>query len=170
MFACLFYYIHDEPMCHKHHTEHSDDFQQQIDCKFYREILLPFFLNAKAKIERGREGEIKTREIQVSKKKCPQTSQDSKFLSTIPVIIFWHFLVIQHRSEQSQVKRYLMSSITNLVHELPHEFPNDLRLRILGNWEILEKCQIWVQTQPSAQSSFQKLKFDNSCQKIHKIR
>ena len=36
-------------------------------------------------------------------------------------------------SESPQVKRYLMSSITNLVHELPHELPNDLRLRILGN-------------------------------------
>ena len=31
-------------------------------------------------------------------------------------------------SESLQVKRYLMSSITNLVHELPHELPNDLRL------------------------------------------
>ena len=31
-------------------------------------------------------------------------------------------------SESPQVKRYLMSTITNLVHELPHELPNDLRL------------------------------------------
>ena len=28
-------------------------------------------------------------------------------------------------SESSQVKRYLISSITNLVHKLPHELPND---------------------------------------------
>ena len=32
-----------------------------------------------------------------------------------------------------QVKRNLISSIANLVRELPHELPNDLRLRILGN-------------------------------------
>ena len=32
-------------------------------------------------------------------------------------------------SESPQVKRYLISNITNLVQELPHEFPNDLRLR-----------------------------------------
>ena len=32
-----------------------------------------------------------------------------------------------------QVKRYLISNITTLVHELPQELPNDLRLRILGN-------------------------------------
>ena len=90
--------------------------------------------------------------------------------TTILVIIFWHFLIIWLRSESSQVKRYLISSITNLVHELPHELPNDLRLRILGNQEILEKCQMWVQTQPKSQSSFQKLNVDNSCQKTHKIR
>ena len=64
----------------------------------------------------------------------------------ILVIMFRHFLIILLRSESPQVKRYLISSITNLVHELP----NDLRLRILGIYEILEKCQMWVQTQPSA--------------------
>ena len=44
------------------------------------------------------------------------------------------------------------------------------RLRILGNQEILEKCQIWVPIQPSTQYSFQILNFDNSCQKTRKIR
>ena len=39
------------------------------------------------------------------------------------------FFTMWLRSESPQVKRYLISSITNLVHELP----NDLRLRILGN-------------------------------------
>ena len=48
--------------------------------------------------------------------------------------------------------------------------PNDLRLRILGNQEILKKCQMWVQTQPHSHSSFQKLNVDNSCQKARKIR
>ena len=37
-----------------------------------------------------------------------------------------------------------MSSIANLVYELPHELPNDLRLRILGNKEILGKSQTWA--------------------------
>ena len=39
-----------------------------------------------------------------------------------------------------------MSSIANLVYEFPHEWPNDLRLAILGNKEILRKYQIWVET------------------------
>ena len=57
-----------------------------------------------------------------------------------------------------------------MVDGLPRELPNDLRLRILGNYEILEKCQIWVEMQPSAQSSFEKLNVDNTCQKTGKIR
>ena len=43
-------------------------------------------------------------------------------------------------------------------------------LRILGNKEILEKSQIWIQTQLSDQSPFQKLNFGNSSQKTRKSR
>ena len=74
------------------------------------------------------------------------------------------------RSDSLQVNRYLISSITNLVYEFPNELPNHLRLRILGNQEILEKCQIRVETQPSAQSPFQKLNVDNSCKRTRKIK
>ena len=59
------------------------------------------------------------------------------------------------------MKRYLISSIAKLIHELPLELLNDLRLRILGNLEILEKFQICVETEPS----FKKLNFDKSSQK-----
>ena len=62
----------------------------------------------------------------------------------------------------------MISSIANLVHELPHELPNDVRLRIWGNKEILGKSQIWVETQPSAQSPFQKLNFGSNSQKTRK--
>ena len=86
------------------------------------------------------------------------------------VIIFWHFLIVFLRSQSPQVKRYLTSSIANSVHELPHELSNNLRVRILGNQEILAKYQMWGETQPSAQSSFQKQNLDNSSQKICKNR
>ena len=33
----------------------------------------------------------------------------------------------------SQVKRNVIISYKHGIYELPHEFPNDLRLRILGN-------------------------------------
>ena len=58
-----------------------------------------------------------------------------------------------------------MSSIANLVYELPHMFPNNLRLRTLGNKEILGKFKIWVETWPCPQPAFQKLNFVNSFQK-----
>ena len=56
-----------------------------------------------------------------------------KYYTIILIIIFWHFLIIFLRSESPQVKRYLISTITNLVQVLPHELPNDLRLTKLGN-------------------------------------
>ena len=65
-------------------------------------------------------------------------------LTRILGIIFWTFATFQKRFDTPQVKRYLISSIKSMVHELP----NDVRLRILENQIILEKCQNWVETQP----------------------
>ena len=57
-----------------------------------------------------------------------------------------------------------------MVYELPQELPNDLRLGILGNKEILGKSQIWGETKPSARPPLQKLSFGNSSQKTRKSR
>ena len=57
----------------------------------------------------------------------------SNMKTTILVIIFWNFRLCWHRFDSPQVKRNLISSIANLVYELFHELPNDLRLRFLGN-------------------------------------
>ena len=62
----------------------------------------------------------------------------------------------------------MISSIANLVYGLPHELPNDLRLRILGKKEVLGKSQIWVGT--SSQSPFQKLNFGSGSQNASKRR
>ena len=61
-------------------------------------------------------------------------------------IIFWNFSMFQYRPDSPQVKQNLISTITNFVCELPHELQNGLRLITLGNQEILEKPQIWVET------------------------
>ena len=45
-------------------------------------------------------------------------------------------------SDSPQVKGNLISSLANLAFELPHELPNNLKLRILENQEILQKSQI----------------------------
>ena len=52
---------------------------------------------------------------------------------TVLVITFSYFFIISFRCQSPRVNRYLISSITNLVHELPYELSNELRLRILGN-------------------------------------
>ena len=52
----------------------------------------------------------------------------------------------QYRFFLSQVKWNLISKVTNFVFELPQELPKYLRLRILGNQEILENSQIWLET------------------------
>ena len=46
----------------------------------------------------------------------------------------------------NDIKRNVISSIANLAYELPRKLPNDSRLRILGNKEILGKSQIWAGT------------------------
>ena len=46
----------------------------------------------------------------------------------------------------TKVNRNAVSSIADLVYELPHQLPNDLRFRILGKKKILGKSQIWVET------------------------
>ena len=58
--------------------------------------------------------------------------------------------------KKMEVKRYLVFFVKNIVDKLPHELPNNLRLRILGNYEILEKSQNFVQTEVSALTPFLK--------------
>ena len=43
-----------------------------------------------------------------------------------------------------QVKRIVIISNEHGIYELPHELPNDLRLRILGNSEISRRSQNFI--------------------------
>ena len=57
-------------------------------------------------------------------------------------ILEHYSVLVQTQLTTSKAKRDI--SIANLVNELPHEFPDDLRLRILGNKEMLGKSQNFV--------------------------
>ena len=46
---------------------------------------------------------------------------------------FWDFLMFYQISFSPQVKRFAIITYKHGIYELFHEFPNDLRLRILGN-------------------------------------
>ena len=72
--------------------------------------------------------------------------------------------------DSPQVKWCMKSSTKNIRYELSHELPNDLRLRILGNFEIMGKTQKWMEAEYSAQSHLQKKNFGTSGQKLHKNR
>ena len=62
----------------------------------------------------------------------------------------------------SQVIQSVIISNKHGLYEWPHELPNDLRLIILGNQEILEKSQDVVELRSSAQSSSQNENFLNT--------
>ena len=51
------------------------------------------------------------------------------------VKLFLQFVVFQWNFDLPQVKQYLIPSIVSLVYELPHELPNNWRLRnLFQNW------------------------------------
>ena len=58
---------------------------------------------------------------------------------TILAIIFWQFIVFPLKFDSPQVKRNLISSIIKVLYEFSHELQNDLKLRVLGNYQILGK-------------------------------
>ena len=60
---------------------------------------------------------------------------------TIIVIIFWDFLIFDQIFLSPQVKRSVIISNKHGIYELPHEFSNNWRLRVLGNYEISGKSQ-----------------------------
>ena len=45
----------------------------------------------------------------------------------------------------SQVNQWAIITYKHGIYELPHELSNDLRLRILGNYEISEKCLNFIE-------------------------
>ena len=73
-------------------------------------------------------------------------------------------------SDSPQVKGNLISSITILVYELPHELPNDLRLKILRVQEILEKKIKIGWRQNLMPVAFKKFDFGNNSQNSRKNR
>ena len=53
----------------------------------------------------------------------------SYFCPTIIFIIFWDFLMFYQIFLSPQVKRWAIITYKHGIYQLPHELPNDLRLR-----------------------------------------
>ena len=69
-----------------------------------------------------------------------------------------------------QVKRWAISNYKHGMHELPHEFPNNLRFRALGNSETSGKCLTFIEWLPSTQCLCQNESFVNTYRKLMKNR
>ena len=58
---------------------------------------------------------------------------------TVSFIIFWDFSMFYQIFPSSQLKRWAIITYKHGIYELPHELPNDLRLRKLGNIRKVSK-------------------------------
>ena len=79
----------------------------------------------------------------------------TKNIITIMDKIFEDFLIFYQIFFSPQVKRSMIVSNKHSICKLPHELPNNFRVRILPNWESSGKSQNFIELQPSAQSPHQ---------------
>ena len=65
--------------------------------------------------------------------KPPIWRRKSFITATISFITFWGFSTFYQILLSPQVKRSAIITYKQAIYKLPHQFPNNLRLRILGN-------------------------------------
>ena len=88
--------------------------------------------------------------------------------ATIIFIIFWDSLMFCQIFLSPQVKRCTIITYKHSLYDLPHELTNNLRLRNLGNEEILQKCLNFTQWKASAQFPRKIQNFVNTSKKLPK--
>ena len=66
--------------------------------------------------------------------KARENFADNHFHNILRLLMFYQIFL------SPQVKRWAINTYKHGIYELPHEFPNDLRLRILENWKISGNC------------------------------
>ena len=67
-----------------------------------------------------------------------------------------------------QLNRWEIITYKHGIYELPQKLRNDLRLRNLGNSEIIGKCLNFIEWLPSAKSPCQNKFFLNTSKKVPK--
>ena len=70
---------------------------------------------------------------------------EKKVFELIRFIIFCGFLMLYQVFLAPQVKQWVIITYKHGIYELPHELLNDVRLRILGIYEISEKCLNFIE-------------------------
>ena len=89
-------------------------------------------------------------------------------ISAISFIIFWDFLMFRQTFFSPQVKRWAIVTYKHGLYELPHELPNNLRLRILENQKKSGKCPNFIEENTSAQTPYQNENFVNNSRELLK--
>ena len=72
-------------------------------------------------------------------------NSDMTSQATITFILSWDFSIFYQIFLSAQVKRCALTTYKHGIYELPHELPNDLKLRILGNSKISGKCLNFIE-------------------------
>ena len=85
----------------------------------------------------------------------------NNFSTCVILIIYTIFL-------SPQKKRCVIITYKHLIYELPHELPNDLRNRILGQQKISGKFPNFIDWQPGGDSSDRKEIFVNTSKTLSK--
>ena len=85
-------------------------------------------------------------------------------------IIYGDILMFQRIFLSLQNKRFAILTYQNGIYELPSELPNDLKVRILGDYEKSGKCLDFIELQSSAQSPWKNGYFVNTSKILFKNR
>ena len=72
-----------------------------------------------------------------------------KSIQTIMVLTFWDFLIFHQFFILPQVKWSVFIGNKNDIYKMSYKLQSNLRFRILGNWEVLEKSQDFMELQSS---------------------
>ena len=91
-------------------------------------------------------------------------------IRTVSFIIFWDFSIFYQIFFLPQVKRWAIITYKHGIYELSRKLLNDLRLRILGNYDISENCLKSIEWQTSARSPRRNESFVNASRKLLKNR
>ena len=98
-----------------------------------------------------------------------QATRDGR-MTAIIVIIFWDSLMFNQFFVLPQMKRCVVNTSKHGLYELLHELSKELRLKILRNQVISEKCISFITWEPSAHCPSRNENFVNIIKIVPKNR
>ena len=123
--------------------------QRNSDTLCTESINLSGFEDLQAKIKEalnhGKKFESGARELYIDITRLKLRQYFLLLETTIIFMIFWNFLMFHQIFLSPQVKWWAIITDKHGIYNLPHELANDLRHRILENYEMSEKCLNFIE-------------------------